>query len=98
MWRGRRSRPRFAAPRGRGPAASGRARRGRSTGGAVVPRLAHERLEEPQVLPGLRVPEPAEREAARGVLERLDRPVVGGGGTAQPLGEPAEALVVVRLD
>src|SRR3954451_3412734 len=98
MWRGRRARPRFAARRGRGPAASGRARRGRSTGGAVVPRLAHERLEQPHVLAGLRVPEHAEREAARRILERLDRPVVGARRPAQPLAEPAEALVVMRLD
>src|SRR4029079_6039435 len=96
-WRGRRSRPRSAAPRGPAPAASGRARRDRSTGCAVVPRLANERLEQPQVLPGLRMPEHAEREAARGILKRLDRAVVGPRRLAQPVPEPAEALMVMRL-
>src|SRR6478735_219632 len=96
-WRGRTSRQRFAAPRGPGPAASGRARRDRSTGGAVVPRLADERLEQPQVLPGLRMPEHAEREAVRGILERLDRAVGGARRLAQTLAEPTEALMVMRL-
>jgi hypothetical protein len=44
------------------------------------------------------MPEHAQREAARGVLERLDRAVVGARGLPQALAEPTEALVVMRLD
>ena len=43
------------------------------------------------------MPEHAEREPPRRVLERLDRAVVGPRHLAQPLADAAEALVVVRL-
>src|SRR5690242_19258733 len=92
------SRRRCAAPPERGPAGSERAPRGRSTRGAVVLRLADERLEETQVLTSLGVPEHAEGEAARRIFQRLDGAVVGARGLAQAVAEPAEALVVVRLD
>src|SRR6187551_717747 len=64
---------------------------------AVVPRFGDERLEEPQVLAGLGVPEDAEGEATRGVLEPLERAVFRVRRLAQALAEPAEPLVVVRL-
>ena len=45
--------------------------------GRVVLRLAHERLEQTDVLAGLRVPEDTDGEPLRRILDRLDRPVVG---------------------
>ena len=44
------------------------------------------------------MPEDAEREAPRGVLDRLDRPVFRVRGLDKTLAEPIEALVVMRLD
>src|SRR5689334_24582047 len=44
------------------------------------------------------MPEDADREAARGILERFDRAVVGLRGGDEPVADPAEALVVARLD
>ena len=60
--------------------------------------LLDERLEEREVLALLRVPEHAEREAVRRVLQRLDRPVLGPGRFAQPLAKAAEALMMRGLD
>ena len=46
--------------------------------------LLHERLEERQVLALLRMPEDADGEALRRILERLDRPVVGPPASRRP--------------
>src|ERR671936_443450 len=64
---------------------------------AVGAGRGHEPLEECCVLALLRVPEDAEREALRGVIDTLECAVVGPRRLAQALAEPAEALVVVRL-
>src|SRR3954468_24434194 len=71
-----------------------------SSSGAAVPVLAglrDELLEEREVLALLGEPQDAEREPAPGFAERLDRPVLGPRDRRQPLPQPAEALVVVRL-
>src|SRR5437667_5662688 len=57
-----------------------------------------ERLEELHVLARLRMPEDAESKAPIRGLDRLDRPVHSVCGDSQPLADPAEALVVMRLD
>ena len=44
------------------------------------------------------MPEDAEREPLRRVLDRLDRPVFGMGGLDEPLSQPVETLVVMRFD
>ena len=64
---------------------------------AVGSGLLDEGREERVVLALLRVPEHAEREAVRRILDRLDRPVLGPGALAQPVADPTEALVVRRL-
>ena len=50
-----------------------------------------------QVLPGLGMPENAEREPARRILDRLDGAVVSVSRDAQARPEPTKALMVVRL-
>src|SRR6202022_3794630 len=65
---------------------------------AVLGGLADELFEQPCVVTRLGVPEHAEGEAPLGILEPLDRPVFGPGQGSEPGAEPAEALVVVRLD
>ena len=52
---------------------------------------------EPQVIAGLGVPEDAEGEAPRGILEPLERAVCRVRRLAQAFAEPPEPLVVVRL-
>src|SRR5437868_13294375 len=66
--------------------------------GAVRARLGDELLVELLVFARLRMPEDAEGEAPRRILDRLDGAVLGDRGHAQPLSEAPEALVVVRLD
>ena len=80
------------------PASSSARSCSRSPASPVLARLLDERLEQREVLALLRMPEHAEREPVRRVLERLDRPVLGPGRFAEPLAKPAEALVVRRLD
>ena len=53
--------------------------------------LVDEALKEGEVLPCLGVPEHADGEALRGVLDCLDRPVVGAGRFLQPFAEPARS-------
>ena len=65
---------------------------------AIGPSLGDELLEQAQIVAFLRVPEDSDGEAAGGVLDRLDRVVVGSRADAEALAEPAVALVVVRLD
>src|SRR5581483_11055286 len=65
---------------------------------SLATRLGDERLEERAVLARLRVPEDADREAPLGILERLDRAVVRPRGRPQPVADPPQPLVVVRLD
>src|SRR4051812_33940085 len=43
------------------------------------------------------MPQDAEREPARWILDRLDYPVVGVSGGTQALAEPADPLMVMRL-
>src|SRR5437016_5637710 len=66
--------------------------------GTVGGRLRDELLEELPVLASLRMPEDAEGEAPRRILDRLDGAVLGHRGHAQPLAEAPESLMVVRLD
>src|SRR4051812_20801059 len=63
----------------------------------VGARLVDERLEQRRVLAFLRMPEDAERESARRVLERLDRPVIRPRRRDEALADPPEPLVVARL-
>src|SRR5207245_4509024 len=63
----------------------------------VLARLLDERLEQRRVLTGLGVPEDADREPLRRVLERLDRPVLGARRLAQAGADAPEALMMVRL-
>ena len=65
--------------------------------GPVPAGLVDERLEETLVVLHLGVPEDADREALRGILERLERAVLGLGGLDEPLPHAADALVVARL-
>src|SRR5207237_10909420 len=65
--------------------------------GAVGGRLLDERSEERAVLRLLRVPQDAECEALRGVLDRLQGAVVRPRRLAQTLAHAPEALVMVRL-
>src|SRR2546423_9563795 len=61
-------------------------------------RLGDERLEQLRVVPGLGMPEHAQRQAPRGILERLDRAVVRPRPLAQAGPDGPEALMVMRLD
>ena len=65
---------------------------------AVGARLVDERAEERRVLALLRVPEHADGEPLAGILDRLERAVLGPGRLDEPVADAAEALVVVRLD
>ena len=66
--------------------------------GRVGPRLLDQRGDHRRGLVGLRVPLHAEREAAAGHLERLGQVVDRGPpGHREPLADPVDALVVVRL-
>src|SRR6266508_361809 len=60
--------------------------------------LPHELLKEPRIVAGFGMPEHTHREAARRIFDRLQSAVVGPGHLGQALTEPAEALVMVRLD
>ena len=58
-----------------------------------------ERLEQSLVV-GLHlgVPEHAERERLRGILDRLERPVLGKRALDEPLPHPADTLMMARVD
>src|SRR5207302_3378350 len=78
----------------------GTARRGSSggaMGGSIRGRFGVETLEERGVVVLLGMPEHAEREALRRVLDALERPVLRPGRLAQVRADPPEALVVVGL-
>src|SRR5215218_10061752 len=79
------------------PATSSARSCSRSPASAIYGGLLDEGREECVVLALLRMPEDAEREAVRRILDRLDRPVLGPGALAEPLPDPPEALVVRRL-
>jgi len=78
-----------------------RDRRGRRESAAplvpVARRFLDERLEELHVLARLGMPQDAEGETPRRILDRLDGAVVRMRGGAQAVTEPAETLVVMRL-
>ena len=63
-----------------------------------LPRGLDELLEEALVLACLGMPQHAEGEPLVGILEPLDDAVLGPRDLPQPVADPAEALVVVRLD
>src|SRR5207244_465582 len=65
---------------------------------AIRAGLGYEGFEERCVLALLRVPEDAESEALRGILDALERAVVRPRRFSQSLAQPPEPLVVVRLD
>src|SRR5215211_9426165 len=64
---------------------------------AVGSRLVDEASEESEVLARLGMPEDADGEAPRRILERLDGAVVGAGRREETLAESVEPLMVVRL-
>ena len=66
--------------------------------GPVAARLVDERLEEALVLLHLGMPEDADGEALPGILEPLERAVLGPRRLDEPLPHAADALVVARLD
>jgi hypothetical protein len=68
-----------------------------SPSGAVPAGFADESLEEREVLALFGMPEDAESEAARRILDCLDRSVVGPCGLAESCAELAERLMVMRL-
>src|SRR5918996_1419479 len=63
----------------------------------VAAGLLDERPEEGKVLARLGMPENADGETAPGILERLDRAVLGARRFAQPVAEAPVALVVMAL-
>ncbi len=65
---------------------------------AVRARLVDERLEERRVLALLGVPEHADGESLRRILERLERAVFGPRRLDEPFADRPEPLMVVRLD
>src|SRR5689334_18115321 len=64
----------------------------------IRPGFLDERVEKALVLARLGMPEDAERETPGGVLEPLERPVLGPGGLDQAFADPPDTLVVTRLD
>ena len=65
---------------------------------AISGGLVDERLEQLQILARLGMPQHAEREPPLGILDRLDRAVLGVRRGPQAAAEPAKRLVVMRLN
>src|SRR5215216_7579712 len=66
--------------------------------GAVMAGFADESLEEREVLALFGMPEDAESETLRRILDGLNRSVAGPCGLAKSCAEPTECLMVMRLD